>query len=67
MVSVCLCVCVSVCLCACVVQGGLSYVDCRFHRVVPGFMMVSGDIVNGDGSGGKSIYGDTFPDEVRDI
>lgn len=45
-------------------QGDLSFADCRFHRVIPGFMMVSGDIVNGDGTGGKSIYGDTFPDEV---
>lgn len=41
----------------------LTYEKCKFHRVIPGFMLQSGDITSGDGSGGDSIYGNRFPDE----
>ena len=34
-----------------------------FHRVIPGFMMQGGDITQGNGFGGYSLYGDKFPDE----
>jgi len=42
----------------------LTYRGSVVHRIVPGFIMQSGDIIFGNGSGGESIYqGKKFKDE----
>ncbi|GKV24026.1 hypothetical protein SLE2022_042590 [Rubroshorea leprosula] len=41
----------------------LHYKQTPFHRIISGFVIQGGDIAHGDGRGGESTYGGTFPDE----
>lgn len=44
-------------------NNAYKYKNTKFHRIVKDFVLQGGDITNGNGTGGYSIYGKNFPYE----
>ena len=40
---------------------------CKFHRIVASCFCQTGDIIDGTGTGGESIYGLTMEDETFEL